>query len=116
MNTKIKQLKQIYSNKIILCNFNKGEKLDFTTIHSWMNILQSLPTSIFWLLSSKTPRKTNDITIENNDQLIDLADENIIKIANYYGIKSNRIVFFNRVSKAEHLIRYTFPIVFQFDC
>ena len=77
---------------IVLCNFNKMDKLDPKTFNMWMNIMIRIPYSYLWLMN---PGK-DDERIQTN----------LIEVARYNGISKDRIVFAPRRDKASHIARH----------
>jgi predicted O-linked N-acetylglucosamine transferase (SPINDLY family) len=75
----------------VFCSFNQPYKIDPVMFDVWMRILQQVPEGVLWLLS------TNKI-----------AEENLRREAEARGIKSERLIFADRLPKDEHLARLRF--------
>ena len=93
---------------IVLCNFNKLDKIDLGTIQVWMNILKRFPSSYLWLLE---PVKEENMKIGTNPDQVDtdqqgrLAKKNLLSIAVAAGVSERRILFADRVHKRIHVSR-----------
>lgn len=74
---------------VVFCCFNKLEKIEPTIFSIWMSILQQVPASVLWLLSS--------------DPVI---DDRVRAIASSHGIDPTRLYFAPRTSKEEHITRH----------
>lgn len=72
----------------VFCSFNRSYKLDPIFFDVWMRLLSMVNGSVLWLY------ETNSETINN-----------VISEANFRGINSERIVFADKMKKADHLKR-----------
>ncbi len=72
----------------IFCCFNTNKKILPNTVKLWAEILNQIPKSIIWLISSNQ-----------------VAKKNLIKEFKNKNIESKRIIFCNKVSIGEHLVR-----------
>lgn len=101
-------LKSISKESFLFCNFNKIDKLEPTTIHIWMNLLNQIPSSYLFLLA---PLSILDSKSTNpkygNFNVFGRIQNQIRQFANYYGVNSNRIVFVRKVNKTEHIQRHS---------
>ena len=89
---------------IIICNFNKIDKIDQLSFTSWMRILRRVPKSYLWLLEPSHKRgeyDTYDATQHNT-----IAKNNLINNAIVMGISPHRIIFARRVPKRDHILRH----------
>lgn len=86
-------------DSIILCNFNKIDKIDPTTFSAWMNIMEKVPNSYLWLLD---PPKYN----KGKNSEVSIVHDRINAICTLHGISSRRILYAPRVSKDEHVARH----------
>lgn len=80
---------------IILCNFNKLDKLEPQTFQIWMQIMSRVRHSYLWLLLPSKHTEKNDLAVNN-----------LFSIAQFFGIEKGRLIFAPRVSKAEHIRRH----------
>jgi predicted O-linked N-acetylglucosamine transferase (SPINDLY family) len=88
---------------VVLCNFNKIDKLDLPSLSLWFNIMARLPHSYLWLLQpGKSKENAFDATEQNN-----LVNSRIRAYAAHFGIAAHRIVFADRVGKREHIERHS---------
>ena len=69
-------------------SFNRSYKIDPVMFDVWMRILHQVPESVLWLLSSN---KT--------------AEENLRREAEARGVKSERLIFAEKLPKADYLSR-----------
>jgi predicted O-linked N-acetylglucosamine transferase (SPINDLY family) len=76
-------------NDFVFCCFNNNYKILPTTFCGWMNILNSVPRSVLWLL------KDNPWAVEN-----------LKKEAEKCGVSQERLVFAERISLPDHLARH----------
>jgi protein O-GlcNAc transferase len=72
----------------VFCSFNRSYKIDPVMFDVWMRILHQVPESVLWLLSSN---KT--------------AEENLRREAEARGVKSERLIFAEKLPKADYLSR-----------
>jgi predicted O-linked N-acetylglucosamine transferase (SPINDLY family) len=72
----------------VYCCFCSSYKIEPKMFGTWMEILSSVPGSVIWLL------KSNDI-----------VEDNLKKEAHQHGIDPKRLVFANKMDKADHLER-----------
>ena len=87
--------------KFIFCCFNTTYKIDQHTFRCWMEILQSVPSAVLWLLSESG-----------------FANANLSKYVQKSGIAQERVQIFGKVNKYEHFKRLhqtdlfldTFPV------
>jgi protein O-GlcNAc transferase len=70
------------------CSFNQSYKIESSMFHVWMKILQQVPQSLLWL-----------------QQCNDWAEKNIRREAEARDVKGERIIFADRIPKADHLAR-----------
>ena len=82
---------------VVICNFNKLDKLDPKTFHIWMNIMSRVPKSYLWLM---LPRLVED----GIDDL--QVHRNLMTYAESHGISKDRIIFASRRNKASHIGRH----------
>lgn len=75
--------------EFIFCCFNKSYKITEEIFDSWMNILNRVPNSILWLYNSTNP----------------LAEENLRRAAVVKGIRPDRVIFTEKVTRDEHFKR-----------
>lgn len=79
---------------VVLCNFNKVDKLEPSVFATWMAILRRLPgSSVLWLLRPSSALAGPTIMA------------NLGREAEALGVDRSRLVFANRTSKAQHLAR-----------
>jgi protein O-GlcNAc transferase len=72
----------------VFCSFNQPYKIDPLMFDVWMRILKQVPEGVLWLLlGNKT------------------AEENLTREAEAKGIRSERLIFAERLPKDEHLGR-----------
>eukprot|EP00924_Labyrinthula_sp_SR-Ha-C_P008074 snap_masked-scaffold_11-processed-gene-2.14-mRNA-1 protein AED:0.49 eAED:0.53 QI:0/-1/0/1/-1/1/1/0/1457 len=79
-------------NAKILANFNTFSKIDSGSLTAWFKILYTVPNSYLLLI----PPKISEVNV---------TKKNVWTLAREYGITSDRIIFIERVSKAEHVKR-----------
>jgi predicted O-linked N-acetylglucosamine transferase (SPINDLY family) len=79
----------------VYCSLNGMQKITPRTFERWMTILEQVPGSVLWLLSS------------SND-----ADERLRKVATDRGIAGERIVFAGSLPNPQHLARYPLADLF----
>ena len=72
----------------VFCSFNQPYKIDPVIFRTWMGILESVPESVLWLQGGNP-----------------VAEQNLKQAAAAHGVEDERIIFAQRVSKAEHLRR-----------
>jgi len=75
----------------VFCSFNQPYKIDPLMFDIWMGILQKVPDSVLWLLSGNK-----------------IAETNLRREAEARGIKSERLIFAEKLPKDEHLARLRF--------
>ena len=85
----------IPKDAFVFCSFNGLQKLNLPTFNLWMRILREVPGSVLWLLGE---------SISVNDRLIRLANE--------WGVNSERLVFARQVPNPVHLARYPLADLF----
>jgi predicted O-linked N-acetylglucosamine transferase (SPINDLY family) len=73
----------------VFCCFNNNYKITPTIFKAWIEILNSVPNSVLWLL-------------EDNE----IAKANIKKESLLRGLEENRIIFAKRMQLPEHLARH----------
>jgi predicted O-linked N-acetylglucosamine transferase (SPINDLY family) len=83
------------SSAIILCNFNKLDKLEPESFSIWMQIMSRVRHSHLWLLLPSKETEKNDIAVKN-----------LLSISQLFGIEKHRIIFAPRISKAVHIRRH----------
>jgi len=72
----------------VFCSFNQSYKIEPVMFNSWMKIIQQIPESVLWL------QGTNET-----------AKKNLRLEAEAKGMKSDRLIFTEKLSKSEHLAR-----------
>jgi predicted O-linked N-acetylglucosamine transferase (SPINDLY family) len=82
-------------NAFVFCSFNNTYKILPEIFDIWLNILKAVPNSVLWLI------KDNNIAVSN---LRMYAERN--------GVRSNRLIFANRLKLDEHLARHKFADLF----
>jgi predicted O-linked N-acetylglucosamine transferase (SPINDLY family) len=82
-------------DKFIYCCFNSSQKYRREVFDDWLQILQTVPDSILWLLSGQS---------QTNDRLK--------KYATDQGLDADRIVFAPRQANPDHLARFGLADVF----
>jgi len=90
---KIKRENNLPAKAFVFCNFNKNDKLEPNAFKIWMAILKQVPGSVLWLLKPKD---------EAGGAII---RENLGAFADACGVSKTRIVYAERVPKANHLYR-----------
>lgn len=85
----------VSGSKFIYCCFNNNYKINEKIFHCWMEILKETPNSLLFLL-------------EKNEE----SKNNLIIEAKKKGIKSDKIVFFSKVSYLNRFEKYKFVDVF----
>ena len=75
-------------DSFVFCSFNQGYKIEPVMFNTWMNILRQIPEGVLWL------KQENEIT-----------EKNLRREAEARGVKPDRIVFSEKLSKSEHLAR-----------
>tara|TARA_A100001035_G_C27780622_1_gene501562 strand:+ start:310 stop:2058 length:1749 start_codon:yes stop_codon:yes gene_type:complete len=86
--SKTREMYSLPNNAIVLACFNQSYKLDASTFECWIEILKEIPNAYIWLLYDNV-----------------LARENLLKFACTRNIKSDRIIFAEKVHRKEHLDR-----------
>jgi predicted O-linked N-acetylglucosamine transferase (SPINDLY family) len=79
----------------VFCCFNNNFKINPSVFDAWIDILNSVPGSVMWLL-------------EDNP----IASRNLRQAAHQRGLTSERLVFAARVPLAEHLARHSVADLF----
>lgn len=74
--------------RFVFCSFNNPYKLDAVMFDTWMNILGQVPEGVLWVLPGNR-----------------IAEENLSREAEARGVKSDRLVFAEKLPKGEHLAR-----------
>lgn len=82
----------------VLCSFNRLEKLDPLTYRLWIAMAQRVPGSLLWILETEGPNS--------------LARANLQAEAAALGFSTQRLIFADRVPKAEHLGRMALADIF----
>jgi predicted O-linked N-acetylglucosamine transferase (SPINDLY family) len=82
-------------NKLVYCNFNSNFKITPKLFKTWMEILQEVPDSIFWIYCDN-----------------EVAKENLKNEAKLNGIEEKRIIFAKRLDIKEHLKRIKLADIF----
>jgi len=77
----------------VFANFNKQDKIDPASFSSMMRCLQRVPESVLWLLAPSRPAAA------------DVVKKNLLRGAAEAGIAPARLVFADKVGRAEHLRR-----------
>ena len=77
------------SDKFVYASFNNPTKLEPEVYKAWMWILDQAPDTVLWLYSGGNPQ----------------TEANLLKEAEKYGIKENRICFAHNVPMGEHMAR-----------
>ncbi|MEE9606050.1 MAG: tetratricopeptide repeat protein [Candidatus Scalindua sp.] len=72
----------------VFCSFNQGYKIEPVMFNTWMKILRQVPESVLWL------QWTNES-----------AKENLRMEAETRGVRSDRLIFTEKLPKYEHLAR-----------
>lgn len=72
----------------VFCSFNWSHKLDPKMFAVWMEILKEIPDSVLWLWKSSN-----------------IAEKNLCNFAEKHEVKRNRLIFAEKLPKAEHLAR-----------
>jgi predicted O-linked N-acetylglucosamine transferase (SPINDLY family) len=73
----------------VFCSFNNNYKITPEVFEVWMNILQRVPDSVFWILADNQ-----------------WAEDNLRSAAEIRGIDRSRLIFAGRVLPEEYLARY----------
>jgi predicted O-linked N-acetylglucosamine transferase (SPINDLY family) len=73
----------------VFCSFNNNYKITPELFEVWMNILQRVPDSVFWILADNQ-----------------WAEDNLRSAAEIRGIDRSRLIFAGRVLPEEYLARY----------
>ncbi len=76
-------------DKFVFVCFNNCNKIDPTIFNTWMDILQAVPDSVLWLKA-----------------FVPVQVENLQQEAQKRGIDPQRLIFAERIDKAEHLARH----------
>lgn len=79
----------------VFCSFNRLGKIDRTIFSAWMEILRRVPSAVLWL-------------IREDPQ----AEVNLRREARSRNIDPERLIFSEKVSKAEHLARHRLADLF----
>lgn len=82
-------------NAFVFCCFNNTYKILPEIFDIWLNILKAVPNSVFWLIN------------DNN-----IAVSNLRMHAEKNGVRSDRLIFANRLKLDEHLARHKFADLF----
>jgi protein O-GlcNAc transferase len=72
----------------VFCSFNQPFKIDPVMFDTWMKILRQVPRSVLWLLGGN-----------------ETAEKNLRWEAELSGVKSERLIFAERLPKNDHLSR-----------
>ncbi|MDB2349349.1 tetratricopeptide repeat protein [Alphaproteobacteria bacterium] len=72
----------------VFCCFNNSYKISSIEFKIWMRLLKRVEGSVLWLMESNK-----------------WAENNLYKEAEKYGIKSNRLIFANKLTYSDHLAR-----------
>jgi len=79
----------------VFCDFNGAQKITRFTFQRWMAILQQVPGSVLWLLTSSPD-----------------TDERLRGYAEQLGVARERIVFAPKLANAYHMARYPLADLF----
>ena len=90
-----KQILNLPKDDFIFCCFNTNKKILPNTVKLWSEILNQIPKSVMWLISSN-----------------DYAEKNLKKEFENRNIDSKRIIFCNKVPISEHLARIKYADLF----
>jgi protein O-GlcNAc transferase len=82
-------------NAFVFCCFNNTYKILPEIFDIWLNILKAVPNSVLWLI------KDNNIAVSN-----------LRMHAEINGVRSDRLIFANRLKLDEHLARHKFADLF----
>jgi protein O-GlcNAc transferase len=74
---------------VVLCSFNMPYKIDLCLFEAWMEILQTIPQSVLWLLQGEPAYEKN------------LKEAAVVR-----GIDASRIIFSPKLPNEEHLSRH----------
>eukprot|EP01039_Chlorochromonas_danica_P000772 gene772-837_t len=102
-----KRLRVIYnlpSDGIILCNFNKIDKIDPTSFGIWMQIMQRLPQSYLWMLRPSAPSHSSNMSQETS--LTEIVEKQMNKSLSSWGISTDRLLFAPWMQKHKHIERH----------
>jgi hypothetical protein len=100
-------------NVIVLCNFNKIDKLDPLSFGVWLDIMRTFPSSVLWLLIPATPHGHLGGATGNADRDQGLhVTANLRRQAAAAGISWSRVIFAPRLSKEAHILRHGAADVF----
>eukprot|EP01041_Mallomonas_annulata_P002226 gene2226-4325_t len=94
----------------VLCNFNVADKLSPETFALWLQIMRRVPGSVLWLLLPHSSDRMKENSDQNTRMMSHLRGE-----AAFHGVSPSRIIFADRVSKAEHIRRHRAADLFV-DC
>ncbi len=86
--SQLRQANHLPIDAFVFCCFNKCHKIEPTIFTAWMEILNQVPHGILWLLSDRPE-----------------VEANLCSAAAAHGIQPDRLIFAERVSKANHLQR-----------
>ena len=96
-----KRMFNLPDNKIILCSLNNSQKYNFSILDAWKSILHNNPNTILWLL---------------NDNVC--VKKNILHYFKQSNIKSDRIIFADKLDTNNHISRMSLADIFldSFPC
>lgn len=80
---------------MVYCSFNRLGKIDRTIFSAWMEILRRVPGAVLWLLGEDP-----------------LAEANLRREAQSKNIEPGRLIFSEKIPKAEHLARHRLADLF----
>jgi protein O-GlcNAc transferase len=78
----------------VFCSFNQGYKIEPVMFNTWMKILRQVTESVLWLQGTS-----------------ETAKKNLRMEAEARGVKSDRLIFAEKLPKCEHLARLRFADV-----
>lgn len=94
-NVQVRSEQGLPDTGFIYCCFNNNFKINPSVFAAWIDILNSVPDSVMWLL-------------EDNP----IASRNLRQAARARGLSSDRLVFAARLPPAEHLARHRLADLF----
>lgn len=80
---------------VVFCSFSMNYKIDPVVLDAWTTILQGVPDAVLWLYRTDAP-----------------AADNIRNEAAKRGVADSRIIFADRLAKAQHLARHRLADLF----
>eukprot|EP01031_Cornospumella_fuschlensis_P030608 gene30608-36984_t len=96
----------IPEDAVVLCNFNKLDKIDFVSFQVWMEIMQRVPNSVLWILRPSPVMHNDTQGQQGASNMSQFAELELRAALQHFGIEERRLIFANRTDKHAHIYRH----------